>query len=228
MSMEAAAQLELPILISRYAQRFRHQPAQELVRTRASLLDRLKNWSDDKSWQEFFDTYWNLIFSFARQAGLTESEAEDVVQETLISVARNIPTFHYDPAQGSFKTWLLNLTGWRIVDRLRKRDHELKTGWSSGGATIPVEDIPNATTTDLERSWDDEWHENILDVAIRRVKSKANAKEYQAFDLCVFKEWPVARVSSVLGVSAERVSRAKYRIKILLAQEVHRLQTEKW
>jgi len=47
--------------------------------------------------------------AFALKGGLTAVEAQDVVQETMISVAKHMPTFEYDPAIGSFKTWLLNI-----------------------------------------------------------------------------------------------------------------------
>src|SRR5882672_4347896 len=93
----------------------------ELIPTRATLLQRLKNWQDESSWQDFFDTYWKLIYHIALQAGLNEAEAQDVVQETMISVAKHMPTFKYDPALGSFKGWLLNMTRWRIIDQARKR-----------------------------------------------------------------------------------------------------------
>jgi len=79
----------------------------ELIPTRASLLHRLKNWQDESSWQEFFNIYWKLIYGVARKAGMSDFEAQDVVQETLISVAKHMPTFEYDPSIGSFKTWLL-------------------------------------------------------------------------------------------------------------------------
>src|ERR1044071_7026683 len=95
--------------------------AEELIPTRASLLHRLKNWQDDASWRTFFDTYWKLIYGVARKSGLSDAEAQDVVQETLISVAKHIPSFKYDPAIGSFKTWLLNMTRWRIIGQFRKR-----------------------------------------------------------------------------------------------------------
>jgi DNA-directed RNA polymerase specialized sigma24 family protein len=74
--------------------------------TRSSLLRRLKNWEDRKSWREFFNLYGRLIFSVAIKAikaGLTEAEAEDVVQETMLVVARKMPGFVHDPAVGSFK-----------------------------------------------------------------------------------------------------------------------------
>ena len=104
---------------------------EELIPTRDSLLSRLKDWGDDESWRDFFNTYWKLVHGVALKAGLSEQEAEEVVQETVITVARRIPEFKYDPAVCSFKTWLLNLTRWRIVDQLRKRK-------PSGGATRRV------------------------------------------------------------------------------------------
>src|SRR5881396_2329108 len=95
--------------------------ADQLLPTRATLIDRLKDWQDRSSWQEFFDTYWKLIYGVARKAGLTEVEAQDVVQETMASVAKHMPAFKYDPAIGSFKSWLLIMTRWRIIAQLRNR-----------------------------------------------------------------------------------------------------------
>src|ERR1700736_6312617 len=95
--------------------------AGSLLSTRRSLVDRLANWDDRKRWQEFFDTYWKLIYSTARKSGLTDAEAQEVVQETVITVAKKIDKLKYDPAVGSFKGWLLQITRWRIADQFRKR-----------------------------------------------------------------------------------------------------------
>ena len=51
--------------------------AEDLIPTRESLLSRLKNWDDQESWRDFFDTYWRLIFNLARKAGL--SDADEVI-----------------------------------------------------------------------------------------------------------------------------------------------------
>src|SRR6266853_3603253 len=92
----------------------------ELIPTRQSLLSRLKDWNDQDSWKEFFDTYWKLVYGVAIKAGLTDAEAQDVVQETVLSVAKRMPDFQYDPAVGSFKNWLLVITRRRINDHFRK------------------------------------------------------------------------------------------------------------
>src|SRR6267143_6364892 len=88
--------------------------SENLLPTRRSLLNRLKNWDDQESWKDFFDTYWKLIYGVAIKAGLSDAEAEEVVQETVITVAKKIGDFKADPAHGSFKGWLLKITQWRI------------------------------------------------------------------------------------------------------------------
>jgi len=60
---------------------------EELIPTRRSLLSRLKDWDDQESWKDFFDTYWKLVYGVAIKAGLSDQEAQDVVQETVLSVA---------------------------------------------------------------------------------------------------------------------------------------------
>jgi RNA polymerase sigma-70 factor (ECF subfamily) len=95
--------------------------ANELLPTRWSLLSRLKDWDDQDSWRQFFDTYWQLIYGVALKSGLTHTEAHEVVQEVVITVAKKMEGFKTDPDAGSFKSWLLTLTQWRIKDQLRKR-----------------------------------------------------------------------------------------------------------
>ena len=99
---------------------------QDLVPTRRTLLSRLKQWNDQESWQDFFNTYWKLIYTVAIRAGLDKTEAQDVVQDTVISVARQMPNFKYDPARGSFKSWLFLITRRRINDHLRKQYRRVK------------------------------------------------------------------------------------------------------
>src|ERR1700761_404347 len=95
------------------------KPGDVFAATRHSLVERLANWEDQRNWQEFFETYWRLIYSVARKSGLSDTEAQDDVQETVITVAKNITK--YDRTAGSFKSWLLHTTRWRIADQFRKR-----------------------------------------------------------------------------------------------------------
>lgn len=200
---------------------------QNAIPTRQSLLSRLKNWSDNDSWTVFFETYWRLIYSAAIKAGLTDSEAQDVVQETIVDVSKNMPSFKYDPCKGSFKGWLLRLTSWRIKDQFRKRQREARSlgrddrGDSAG--TDLAERVPDPARPDLEVIWDEEWDRNLLEVAIERVKQKVDPKHYQVFDLCVFKQWPVARVAQALKLNRARVYLAKHRVSQRIKGEIEML-----
>ena len=200
-----------------------HTPSsEELIPTRDSLLSRLKDWRDDDSWRDFFNTYWRLVHGVALKAGLTEEEAQEVVQETVITVARRIPEFKYDPAVCSFKTWLLNLTRWRIVDQLRKRRANGANRLHPDAATrsAAIERVPDPATVDLNTVWDEEWERQLLHAAAQRVKLKVKPEHYQIFHLCVFKEWPVKKVAAELNVSAAQVYLAKHRISGLLKKEI--------
>src|SRR5262249_44040863 len=94
---------------------------EDLIPTRKSLLGRLKNWQDNESWRDFFDTYWKLIFAFASRQGLNHHEAQEVVQETVVAVAKHIGKFHYDPKVCAFKTWLLGVTRSKITNQFARR-----------------------------------------------------------------------------------------------------------
>src|SRR5690349_3903919 len=91
------------------------------IATRESLLSRLKNSEDHESWRQFFDIYWKLIYSVALRAGLTETEAQEVVQDTVVAIAASIKEFRYSPEKASFKTWLGQITRFRIANQFRKR-----------------------------------------------------------------------------------------------------------
>ena len=68
------------------------QNADELIPTRQSLLSRLKNSEDHDSWQDFFDTYWKLIYSVAVKSGLTVAEALWKKKPVVASAVGGIPT----------------------------------------------------------------------------------------------------------------------------------------
>ncbi len=199
----------------------------KLVATRYSLLSRLQNRGDDESWRVFFDTYWRLIYSVALKAGLRQTEAEEVVQETVICVARNIQKFKRDRRLGSFKAWLCNLTRWRIADQLQKRTGLLQG--DGAGATRkyqPLEEVPDLADNTINLDWDHEWQAHLLNAAIQRVKQRVSEEQYQLFDFYVTREWPMTRITRTLGVGRTQVYLAKHRITRLLRKEVARLEKE--
>lgn len=202
-------------------------PTPDLIPTRQSLLERLKSLDDQSSWGDFFETYWKLIYGVARKAGLTDPEAQDVVQETIISVARKIPEFTYDPAAGSFKGWLMRLTRWRITDHYRKKHYEQKGEWKPREQATDMtflEQHPDMGGLDLEALWNAEWERHVTEVALGKVRQQADPLQFQIFQLHVVNGVPATEVARRLGVKLPQVYFAKYKLTALVRREVRRLE----
>ena len=197
--------------------------------TRASLLLRLKDWGNEGSWQDFYDTYWRLIYHVGIKAGLTDAEAQDTVQETILAVAKNIKGFQYDPGRCSFKSWLLLITRQRIIWQLRRRSPQSPRGNQRNAETsrtASIERIPDPNGVDLAEVWDLEWQKNLMTAAIDRVKEHVRPRQFQIFDLYVLQNWPARDVSRTLKVSFAQIYVAKHRVSASLKKEVEKLQNE--
>ncbi len=196
--------------------------------TRKSLIARLDNWEDQRTWDEFYQTYWKLIYSVALKSGLRSEEAFDVVQETILSIAKQSKKNLYDPDQGSFKSWLLNMTRWRINDQFRKRKKDTAMSYSDeeGRATAVIDRQADPQAEVLDRMWEVEWKKNLADAALSRVKTKVSPKQYQIFDSYVLKEWDVKKVQDQLGVSVAQVYLAKHRVGSVLKKELASLEAD--
>ncbi len=200
----------------------------DLLPTRRTLLSRLRDWGDGAGWEEFFNTYWRLIYQVALKAGLNEVEAQEVVQETLISVAKEMPGFRYDPARGKFKGWLLLLTRRRIADAVRKqRRADGATGKTPCERLGPelLEVVPEPGGA-LEQVWNQEWDRHLLSNAVANLKKRIRPEQYQLFDLYVVQQWPLRKITATLGVSAGRVYLAKHRVSALLKKEIRELEAQ--
>jgi RNA polymerase sigma-70 factor (ECF subfamily) len=199
----------------------------DLIPTRRSLLSRLRDVGDQESWGDFFETYWRLIYQVALKARLNETEAEEVVQETVISVAKEMPSFRYDPARGKFKGWLLQITRRRIADLVRKRMQAAGISGQTPVETVSAEQLENVCDPaggGLEAIWDEEWERHLFNTAVENIKKQVKPDHYQLFDLYVVQRWPVRKITQTLSVNAGQVYLAKHRVSQLLKKEINKLQ----
>jgi len=205
------------------------------IPTRQSLLARLKDVGDQESWRVFFDIYWRLIHATALKAGLTETEAQEVVQEVMIGAAKKMPEFTYDPGKDSLKGWLLAVTRWKVADQFRRRE---KVGQPSRlprsgetpdllsndtARTATVERVPDPRGAEIDAIWDAEWRSNLLRVALDRVKSRVNPAHYEMYHLHVVQGLSPRETARTLGVSTAAVYLAKHRVGRLTKAELKRL-----
>ncbi len=187
--------------------------------TRSSLLLRLKDLGDERSWREFFDLYWMLLFNVARKSGFGPEDAEDVTQQTVAKVSQKMPGFVYDREKGSYKGWLMTVLRSRMADHARKNGRRVPT------VSLEFEGVlSNDSRDEFKQLWDNEWSKRMVSLALERVKRRVGPKQFQIFHAYMMEEWSMAEVTSTLGVSTRQVYMAKYRVGEKFEEELKRMK----
>lgn len=130
----------------------------------------------DPAWGEFVDRYGELIRRFCRGRGLQNSDADDVLQDVLLSLSKAMPGFRYDPSRGKFRSYLKTVTIHAIFARSRQTQ----------GAT-GLEDIESLVATatgdpQAEARWEQEWRQYHLRQAMQRVQAEFTSRDVAAFE----------------------------------------------
>ncbi len=195
-----------------------------LTQTHTSLLIGLRDRNNDAVWSEFFARYHPLLVAFARRLGLSEQDAEDAAQETLMAFVSAYREGGYDRDKGRLRTWLFGIASHKARDVQRRRGRALVVGDDSG-TTGFLDRIPD--DEHASRIWDAEWQQAIVRKCLEEVRGQVQAKTFQAFELFALKGWPAERVGEHLGMTENAVWIAKNRVLSRL-RELQKYMEENW
>ncbi len=172
--------------------------------TRLSVLEGIKDPANQPGWERFFNMYAGYIYSIARSRGLNDADANDVLSRVMSGIVGNVDK--YDPARGRFRSWLYNLTIWRI-----------KNVWRANHARpeIPVDIDALPVVADNTPVTDDEaeWRGAVMDEALRRLQSLVNPTHFAIFHASVIEELDVDSIRRLYGVSRDNIYQIRKRIK---------------
>lgn len=189
----------------------------ETFATRPTIFLRLQS-SDagarEISWREFFERYAPVIRGFARNAGHSRAESEDVVQEVLLGFFQVSPRFTYDPERGRFRGYLKRCT----LNALRRRRR------TAGAAAISIDDLDPAEDAATEAPWERAWAEQALERAIREAAARVDQKTFEAFDLYARRGVPADAVAQRLGIAVNSVHQAKSRVTKLVREALEAIR----
>src|SRR6476646_6806978 len=120
--------------------------------TRVTLLARIRDGRDTSAWSEFVQLYGPVVYRFARNRGLQDADAADLMQDVLRSVARNAHRMAYDPTRGTFPGRLYTVTRNKIYNFLiAQRNRPRGTGDTDAHERL------NATPAREEEGPDADW-----------------------------------------------------------------------
>lgn len=202
------------------------KPEAPLLETRSSLIQRLKATINGESWEEFFHTYWELIYNVARRAGLSEADAQDIVQETILKVHNSLDRFEYNRKCGTFKGWLRTVTRSRLNDFFKKQQRRPALNQPLEEAADELQNLEDPEGPEIEKIWDEEWNRNLIQAALSRTKKLSSPKQFQIFKCHYIDEWTVRETCRTLGVNAAQVYMAKQRVGKIFREAVETLQEQ--
>jgi RNA polymerase sigma-70 factor (ECF subfamily) len=190
-------------------------------RTSPTLLGRLRDSpTDQAAWGEFVDRYSRKVYGWCRQWGLQKADAEDVTQNVLVDLARQMRTFEYRPS-GSFRGWLRTVAHRAWCDLLESR-RAATTGTGDTGVLRVLESV--AARDDLLRQLAEECDRELLEEAMKRVRPRVEPQTWEAFRLTALERLSGAEVAGRLGVAVTAVFKAKSRVQKMLQEELHQLE----
>ena len=184
--------------------------------TSVSLLEKLRTQPDEAAWRWLDDLYRPLIRRWLLRDPTLRYEAEDLVQEVLAVVVRELPHFQHERA-GSFRSWLRTITWNRLQAfwQVRQRRPRL-LGSDSGGSFMSQLEDPHSA---LSRQWDEEHDRHVVRRLMELVEPQFEPDTLQAFRRIVFDGAKAADVAAELGISVNAVLLAKSRVLKRLRQE---------
>ncbi len=192
----------------------------DVTHTTTALLHGLHADDSDAAWEVLDRRYRPIIIGMAVRLGLTEQDASDVAQETMLRVIAEYRDGRYDRDRGRMRSWILAIARTKIADTHRKRGVRKEARGESALITVPTEG-------ELEDIWTSERRHVILREALAdlQAKSKTADKTILAFEMLVFHRKRAPEVAAELSMTENDVYLAKSRVAKRLKETVQQLES---
>jgi RNA polymerase sigma-70 factor (ECF subfamily) len=189
--------------------------------TSFSLLHRLRSQPDAESWRRLFELYTPLIQGWLRRHDVPPADADDLAQEVMAVVVRELPQFEHSKQRGAFRNWLRTIA----VNRLRAlwRSRQRGTPATGGSDFLKMLDELEDPQSNLSRLWDQQHDQHVARRLMDLVEPQFEPTTWRAFRRTVIDGAKAATVAEELHISANAVLLAKSRVLSRLRQEMEGL-----
>lgn len=188
--------------------------------TRESLVVRLKDQADDIAWREFLEIYRPLMFRVAKNHGLQDADAEDVVQQALIAIMGAIGRWQKTDRVGGFRAWLVTITKNLLINFIARR--KLRP---VGGTSFALLLEQQPAVDELSRSFvEDEYRAELFRWAAEQVRSEFRPVSWEAFWRTAVCGERIADVAKALKLSVGSVYAARSRVVARIKRRVQQFE----
>lgn len=185
--------------------------------TRESLLFRIRDPQDRDAWCEFASIYRPLILRVAKRHGLQDADAQNLMQEVLQKVERQVSQWEAGQTSGSFRRWLATVARNAAIDAIRR----IRPDVGRGGTSVRqlLQSVP-ASADETEAEFQRELERQAFRQAARRIRSEFAEATWTAFWQTMVEGEPCSEVADRIGRSLGAVYTARSRIMQRLREEL--------
>ena len=193
----------------------------EYFNTRHTLIAKIQDQHDDKSWEEFVAFYRPYIYTVVKSMSLPTQEIEDVSQAILLALWERLPSFKYEPQKCKFRTWMNGIT-FNIVSNAKRKDHSYKKRNSKyaleSGSQLPIE-------PEINKLMDSEWKKHMTQLAIDNIRPAVSDRAMRCFEM-FYQGSSVDEIVETLEIKKNSAYVLRRRVLERLRIEIIRLDEE--
>jgi RNA polymerase sigma-70 factor, ECF subfamily len=187
--------------------------------TSKSLLVRASA-GDEAAWERLVDLYQPMIRGWLLRHLVHAQEAEDLTQDVLAIVVREMSQFSHAGRTGSFRSWLRTITHNRAREFWRAGRCRARVGGGDFGEVLDQLADPESPLSAL---WDEEHDAHVLRRVLTLLESEFEPTTVRAFRRLMSDGAKAADVAAELGMTTAAVYGAKSRVLQRLRQEAEGL-----
>lgn len=185
---------------------------------------RAKSQDDRAAWEEFVFYYKGFIHMVLGKIGLSRTDQDDLTQEVLVKIWKNLPNHIYDPKRARFRTWLSCVIRNQVSDNFRQAQRRNRKHIAIAEEQ-KANDSLMMTEPEIENIIKKEWEVYIVKLALNNIAALFSAGAIEAFSMSMDGK-STEEIAQHLGIKPNSVIKLKNRIKERLIKEIQHLRTE--
>jgi RNA polymerase sigma factor (sigma-70 family) len=181
-----------------------------MFETSHTLLEQLSNESDPAAWQQLVELYSPLLRGWIDRYEVQPADADDLIQDVLLVIMRELPSFQHNKWPGAFRSWLKGI----VVNRLRNFWRARGRGaLASGGSDMIARlDELEDDRSPLSQTWQLEHDQHLARKLLEMIEPRFTESTREAFRRLVLEGADADDVAAELGLSLNAVFTAKSRV----------------
>ncbi len=188
--------------------------------TKISLILRLAESNDHDAWREFAAGYQPVIHWAAVKKGLQTADADEVVQQVMVSIYRALQNRPHDPERAKFRTWLFRVTHNAIINLVLRRSPDIAKGGSDDSEIEQLSNLADGSEPDKWEAYQREYERAVFRWAASKIQPEFSETTWAAFQLTLVEGASCEAAAEKLGKEIGSIYAARSRVMRQLRKKV--------